>query len=89
MLCCTALGLAASAFVRRGWAAMVMAVFVRAIPVLIFGALTAYQLGWSASWRIVRYPPLAMADGGTAPLFQLVQPVTLWTIDNHANAVYG
>ncbi len=89
ILCCTAIGLAASALMRRGWTALVVGIGFRFTPVLLFAAFTTYEVGWSLSWRVMRYPPMAMADGGSAPLFQLVQPLTLFTLDNHSTALYG
>ncbi len=89
ILCCTAIGLASSALMRRGWTALVVGLGFRFAPVLLFAAFTTYEVGWSLSWRVMRYPPMAMTDGGSAPLFQLVQPLTLFTLDNHSTALYG
>jgi ABC-type transport system involved in multi-copper enzyme maturation permease subunit len=45
VLCCTALGLAASALTRRGSTAAMVAILVRFTPVLLFGAFTRDTAG--------------------------------------------
>ncbi len=89
LLVCTSLGLAASAVLRRGWLAMVAAFCVRFAPVVFFAAFTYYEVGDGPTWRILRFPALSLADGGTAPLYQLVLPLATWTQDAHVNALPG
>lgn len=84
--CCTALGLAASAIFRRGSTAAAAAIIVRFLPVALFAAMTRYDLG-PATYRWWRYPPLALADGGTSPLYQLVLPLMPWTQGRHIEAL--
>jgi hypothetical protein len=89
LMACTALGLAASAVLRRGWLALVAAFCIRFAPVVFFAAFTYYEVGDSPSWRILRFPWLSLADGGTAPLYQLVLPLNSWTSGTHINAIPG
>jgi hypothetical protein len=89
VLACTAVGLAASALVRRGWLALIAALIVRFTPVALFAAFTRYEVGAAPSWRVLRFPYLGLADGGTAPLYQLSLPLTGWTQDAHAGALPG
>lgn len=89
VLACTAVGLAASALVRRGWLALIDALIVRFTPVALFTAFTRYEVGAAPSWRVLRFPYLGLADGGTAPLYQLSLPLTGWTQDAHAGALPG
>ncbi|GEM_PF-790801 len=84
--CCTALGLAASAIFRRGSTAAAAAIIMRFVPVALFAAMTRYDLG-PATYRWWRYPPLALADGGTSPLYQLVLPLMPWTQGRHIEAL--
>jgi hypothetical protein len=89
LLVCTGLGLAASAVLRRGWLAMVAAFCVRFAPVVFFAAFTYYEVGDGPTWRLLRFPVLSLADGGTAPLYQLMLPLATWTQDAHVNAIPG
>jgi len=89
LMACTALGLACSAALRRGWLAMVAAFCIRFAPVFFFAAFTYYEVGDSPSWRILRFPWLSLADGGTAPLYQLALPLATWTRETHVNALPG
>jgi hypothetical protein len=89
LLACTALGLATSAVLRRGWLALVAAFCIRFAPVVFFAAFTYYEVGDSPSWRILRFPWLSLADGGTAPLYQLVLPLNSWTSGTHIAAIPG
>lgn len=89
VMCCTAIGLAASAVIKRGWLAMIVAVCVRFAPVVIFAAFTRYEVGLGPSWRVLRFTPLALADSGSAPLYQLVLPLTAWTGGAHEDALPG
>jgi len=89
LLVCTSLGLACSAVLRRGWLAMVAAFCVRFAPVVFFAAFTYYEVGDGPTWRVLRFPALSLADGGTAPLYQLVMPLSTWTQDVHINALAG
>jgi len=89
VLCCTALGLAASAVVRRGSLATAIAISIRFIPVILFAAFTRYDIGAAPSYRLLRYTPFALADGGTSPLYQLVLPLMPWTQGRHVEALPG
>jgi hypothetical protein len=89
LLACTALGLAASAVLRRGWLALMTAFCIRFAPVVFFAAFTYYEVGDSPSWRILRFPWLTLADGGTAPLYALALPLNSWTSGTHINAIPG
>jgi hypothetical protein len=89
VLCCTALGLAASAIVRRGSLATAIAITIRFVPVILFAAFTRYDLGAAPSYRVLRYTPFALADGGTSPLYQLVLPLMPWTQGRHVEALPG
>lgn len=89
VMACAALGLATSAITRRGWLAMTMAFMLRFAPVVIFAAFTRYEVGNAPSWRILRFSPLAIGDGGTSPLYQLSLPITTWTTTAHQNALPG
>jgi hypothetical protein len=89
VLCCTALGLAASAVFRRGSMAAMAAILIRFTPVTLFAALTRYEIGTAPTWRVMRFTPFALADGGTAPLYQLVLPVMSWTRGRHEEALPG
>jgi ABC-type transport system involved in multi-copper enzyme maturation permease subunit len=86
-LCCAAIGLAASAVTRRSWLALIAAFCVRFAPVVIFGLFSRSQMGnFLFLGRILRYPPLALADGGSGALYQLVVPVTnrAWLVQTDA-----
>jgi ABC-type transport system involved in multi-copper enzyme maturation permease subunit len=87
VMCCTALGLAASAVTRRGWLAMVGALTVRCIPVILFAVFTRYEVGYAPSWRVLRFPALSLADSGSSSIYQLVLPLNSWTNGTHINAV--
>jgi hypothetical protein len=89
LMACTALGLAASAVLRRGWLAMIASFCIRFAPVVIFAAFTYYEVGDGPSWRVLRFPALSLADAGTSPLYQLVLPLTNWTQGTHVNALSG
>jgi ABC-type transport system involved in multi-copper enzyme maturation permease subunit len=84
-----AIGLAASAVTRRSWLAMIVAFAVRFVPVLLFAAVTRDQVGDGPSWRVLRFTPLALADSGSAALYQLVLPLTRWTVTAHVTALSG
>lgn len=89
MMCCTALGLAASAVLRRRGLAMVAALVIRFAPVILFAAITRYEVDDGPFWRVLRFTPLALADGGSAPLYQLILPRTAWTMSAHQAALPG
>jgi hypothetical protein len=46
-------------------------------------------MGLGPSWRLLRFPPLALADSGSAPLYQLALPLTAWTGGAHEDALPG
>lgn len=89
VLCCTALGLASSAVFRRGSTATAAAMLIRFAPVALFAAFTRYELGAATPWRMMRFAPFALADGGTSPLYQLILPVLPWTRNRHIDALPG
>ncbi|MCA0457241.1 MAG: hypothetical protein LCI00_24935 [Chloroflexi bacterium] len=89
VLACTALGMATSAFLRRGWTAMIAAFCLRLLPVALFGAFTRYEVGTGPYWRTLAFPALSIADAGTGPLWQLALPLTGWTRQTHASALPG
>jgi hypothetical protein len=84
-----ALGLAAGAVTRRSWLAMIAAFCVRFLPVAIFALVVKQQVGTGPSWRILRATPLALADSGSASLYQMVLPRTTWTVSAHCHALGG
>ncbi len=91
VLACTALGLAASAVLRRGYPAMLAAILIRFTPVVLSAAFTRYELGSesSSSYRVLRFAPFAVADSGTAPLSRLSVPYTPMSYLTHADALSG
>jgi hypothetical protein len=89
VMMCSALGLAASALTRRSWLALIVAIGIRFTPVVIFGTLTEAEVGLNSPWRVLSFAPLALADGGTAPLHQLVMPLSSWTMTAHTDALSG
>jgi hypothetical protein len=89
IMACTALGLAASAVIKRGWLALITAICIRFAPVFLFAAFTRYEIGLGPSWQVLRFTPLALADSGSAPLYQLSLPLTSWTIGAHEAALDG
>ena len=89
IMACTAIGLAASAVLRRRVLAMVAALFIRFAPVVLFALFTRYEVDDGPFYRILRFTPLALADGGSAPLYQLVLPLTAWTQTAHQAALPG
>jgi ABC-type transport system involved in multi-copper enzyme maturation permease subunit len=89
VLCCTALGLAASAVIKRGWLALIVGICIRFTPVFLFAAFTRYEVGLAPSWQALRFTPLALADSGSAPLYQLSLPLTSWTMGTHETALSG
>lgn len=89
VLTCTALGMAASAWTRRGWTAMIAAFCIRLIPVALFAGFTRYEIGNGPYWRVLSFPALSLADAGTGPLWQLALPLTGWTRMTHVNALPG
>ena len=89
VMACTALGMAASAWTRRGWTAMIVAFCIRLLPVALFAGFTRYQMGGGPYWRVLSFPALSLADAGTGPLWQLALPLTGWTQRAHINALPG
>ncbi len=89
VMACSALGMAASAWTRRGWTAMITAFCIRLIPVALFAGFTRYQIGGGPYWRVLSFPALSLADAGTGPLWQLALPLTGWTRQAHINALPG
>jgi hypothetical protein len=51
--------------------------------------MTRYEIGAAPTWRVMRFTPFALADGGTAPIYQLVLPVMSWTRGRHEEAFPG
>ncbi len=89
VLTCTALGMAASAWTRRGWTAMIVAFCIRLLPVALFAGFTRYEIGNGPYWRVLSFPVLSLADAGTGPLWQLALPLTGWTRETHLSALPG
>jgi ABC-type transport system involved in multi-copper enzyme maturation permease subunit len=89
VLSSVAVGLAASAILRRSTLATIAALCLRFLPVFLFTLITRQQVGIGPSWRILRATPLAVADGGSAALYQMVLPRTTWTTTAHINALPG
>ena len=89
VMACTAIGLAASAVMRKGWTAMIAAFCIRFAPVVLFGAFTRYEVATGMAYRVLRFPYLSLADGGTAPLYLLALPYTYRTQTVHAEALPG
>ncbi len=89
VMACTALGMAASAWTRRGWMAMIAAFCIRLTPVALFAGFTRYEIGNGPYWRMLSFPALSLADAGTGPLWQLALPLTGWTRAIHVNALPG
>ncbi len=87
VMACTAIGLAASAMMRKGWTAMIMAFCIRFAPVVLFGAFTRYEVATGAAYRVLRFPYLSLADGGTAPLYLLTLPYSYRTQTVHLDAL--
>lgn len=87
VMACTAIGLAASAIMRRGWTAMIVAFCIRFTPVILFGAFTRYEVATGMAYRVLRFPYLSLADGGTAPLYLLSLPYTYRTQTVHLDAL--
>jgi hypothetical protein len=84
-----ALGMAASGVLKRGWTALVAAITIRFIPVALFAVFTRYEVGDGPSWRLLRFPPLSLADSGSAALYQMVLPNTVWTSQAPVAALPG
>ena len=55
----------------------------------VFELFTRYEVGVGPSWRVLRFTPLALADSGSAPLYQLSLPLTSWTVNAHEDALPG
>lgn len=87
VMACTAIGLAASAVLRKGWTAMIAAFCIRFAPVILFGAFTRYEVATGMAYRVLRFPYLSLADGGTAPLYLLALPYTYRTQTVHHDAL--
>ncbi len=87
VMACTAIGLAASAVMRKGWTAMIAAFCIRFTPVVLFGAFTRYEVATGAAYRVLRFPYLSLADGGTAPLYLLTLPYSYRTQTVHLDAL--
>jgi hypothetical protein len=88
---CTALGLATSAITRRGSTATFSAILLRFSPVVLLAWFTRNELGSAAdnAYRVLRFAPFAIADGGTAPLSRLSVPYTPFSLTTHLDALYG
>ena len=87
VMACTAIGLAASAIMRKGWMAMIAAFCIRFAPVVLFGAFTRYEVATGMAYRVLRFPYLSLADGGTAPLYLLSLPYSYRTQTVHLDAL--
>jgi hypothetical protein len=89
LLCCTAIGLAASAVIRRGILASIIAVAIRFLPVIFFSAFMRYQLGPTFFWRWWGRTEFSLSDGGTSALMVLALPSMPWTYGDHEQALPG
>ena len=73
VLCSTAIGLAASAVMRRGTLATVLAMIVRFTPVALFAAFTRYELSGYSLYR----------------WYQLMLPIMPWTRSHSFDTLPG
>jgi hypothetical protein len=89
VLCCTALGMAASALTRRPIPAAVGAIAVRFFPVITFAAFMRYQLGVTYFWRWWGETPFALSDSGTSAMMVLALPNMPWTRGDHERTLPG
>jgi hypothetical protein len=87
----TALGMAASAFTRRGGLATILAITIRFAPVAIFTGFMFFEFRDAPyrGYRWWRYTPFSLADTGTSALYQLSLPVVNWTRGRHIEALPG
>lgn len=76
---CTALGMAASAVTRRHIPALIIAGICRFATVAFFGVFIPLEFWGEQSWRVLRFTPMALADGGTAALSRMVAPLMPWS----------
>jgi hypothetical protein len=74
ILCCSLIGLAASAITGNSRFAAVFAILVRFSPLVVFLAFGFNDLNF---WEWWASPPFALVDGGTAPAVQLIMPLSL------------
>ena len=58
---------------------------------MLLAAFTRRELGVEAmnAYRVLRFAPFAIADGGTAPLSRLSVPYTPFSLTTHLDALYG
>jgi len=89
VLCSTAIGLAASAVMRRGTLATVLAMIVRFTPVALFAAFTRYELSGYSMYRWWRFAPMSLADAGTSAMYQLMLPIMPWTRSHSFDTLPG
>lgn len=66
---------------------MIAAFCIRFLPVILFGAFTRYEVATGMAYRVLRFPYLSLADGGTAPLYLLSLPYTYRTQTVHIDAL--
>jgi hypothetical protein len=66
---------------------MIAAFIIRFTPVVLFGAFTRYEVATGAGFRVLRFPWLSLADGGTAPLYLLTLPYSFRTQTVHMDAL--
>lgn len=72
ILCCSLIGLAASAITRHSRFAAVLAILLRFSPLIVF---LAFGFNDSNFWEWWASPSFALVDGGTAPAVQLIMPL--------------
>src|SRR5258707_13879095 len=77
VMCCTAIGMAASALTRRGTSATIVAILARFAPVLIFAGFARYDIG-GFSWRWGGENAFLPGALGTPSVFRPVSPSVLW-----------
>jgi hypothetical protein len=89
MMCCTALGMAASALTKRNLSAAVLALCVRFAPVAIFALYVRYELGPRQFWQWWGRTEFSLSDVGTSATMVLALPVIPWTQGDHIRSVPG
>lgn len=89
VLCCTAVGMAASAVTRRPIAAAVWAITVRFFPVIAFSAFMRYRMGVTYFWRWWGETPFSLSDAGTSALMVMALPDMPWTRNDHTYVLPG
>src|SRR5262249_13821914 len=66
---------------------MIAALIIPFTPVVLFGGVKPYEVATGVWHRVLRFPRLALADGGTAPLYLLTLPYSYRTQTVHMDAL--